>query len=414
VLILESDQVGFFSEEDTHFVNQLLNQTLIALDNTRLFRDIRRNRDRLEVILNNMDEAVILMNDRGQIVLANPGVRLLGLMPNQLIDHTIQELCQQDDLNLWRRTGFDSPEAMLDLIANINTLSGSSSDVVYTITGEQSLLYIERDIIPILGDRGTPIGLLLIFHNKTQEQELDQQRENISRMIIHDLRSPLTAVTTSMRLLQDLVPEDNEFRPLVEKTTDASQRAIRKLLIRVDSLLDISRMESGELRLETEPTELATLADNVCMELSPLANDLQVTLLSDFPENLPSVNIDADKVERLLLNLVDNALKYSPEKTTIAIRAAAETIGSNTENQVVRVEVIDQGPGIPDDQKENLFGRFVQVAGRQSVRRGVGLGLAFCKMVADAHGGRIWVEDNAGGGSIFVFTLPVIIAKSEQ
>jgi signal transduction histidine kinase len=217
-----------------------------------------------------------------------------------------------------------------------------------------------------------------------------------------------------MRLLQDLVPEDNEFRPLVEKTTDASQRAIRKLLIRVDSLLDISRMESGELRLETEPTELATLADNVCMELSPLANDLQVTLLSDFPENLPSVNIDADKVERLLLNLVDNALKYSPEKTTIAIRAAAETIGPSTENQVVRVEVIDQGPGIPDDQKENLFGRFVQVAGRQSVRRGVGLGLAFCKMVADAHGGRIWVEDNAGGGSIFVFTLPVIIAKSEQ
>jgi signal transduction histidine kinase len=217
-----------------------------------------------------------------------------------------------------------------------------------------------------------------------------------------------------MRLLQDLIPEDNEFRPLVEKTTDASQRAIRKLLIRVDSLLDISRMESGELRLETEPTELATLADNVCLELSPLANDLQVTLLSDFPENLPSVNIDADKVERLLLNLVDNALKYSPEKTTIAIRAAAETIGPSTENQVVRVEVIDQGPGIPDDQKENLFGRFVQVAGRQSVRRGVGLGLAFCKMVADAHGGRIWVEDNAGGGSIFVFTLPVIIAKSEQ
>jgi len=130
-----------------------------------------------------------------------------------------------------------------------------------------------------------------------------------------------------------------------------------------------------------------------------------VTLLSQIDQHTPLLNIDSDKVERVIQNLVDNALKFCPSNGSVTIRASAP------EARFVRVEVVDTGPGVPDEYKAKLFERFVQVQGRRGARRGIGLGLTFCRMVVDAHGGRIWIEDNPGGGSIFAFTLPVADMK---
>jgi signal transduction histidine kinase len=114
------------------------------------------------------------------------------------------------------------------------------------------------------------------------------------------------------------------------------------------------------------------------------------------------LDIDSDKIERMVLNLVDNALKYAPNNSTVKVRAITG------DPDYVRLEIVDSGPGIPDEYKKRLFDRFVQVEGRKSVRRGVGLGLTFCKLVTEAHGGDIWVADNPeGGGSIFKVTLPI-------
>ncbi|PJF22590.1 MAG: hypothetical protein CUN56_05200, partial [Phototrophicales bacterium] len=135
--------------------------------------------------------------------------------------------------------------------------------------------------------------------------------------------------------------------------------------------------------------------------LKPLADELNITVVPELDENLPLLNIDEDKVERLLLNLVDNAIKYSPTNSEIHIRAYP------MDDEIIRVDVLDNGPGVPDDYKTTLFDSFVQIEGRRNVRRGVGLGLSFCKLVVDAHHGKIWVEDNQPTGSIFAFTLPV-------
>jgi signal transduction histidine kinase len=229
-------------------------------------------------------------------------------------------------------------------------------------------------------------------------------------MIIHDLRSPLTAVTTSLKLMTEIVPKESDIRPLVETTADASRRAIRKILSRVDSLLDISRMESGFINLDTKPTELATLVDSVCIELSPLAHELIIAIKTEIPEDMPLLAIDADKVERVLLNLLDNALKFAPMGSTVTIRARARS----EKDGYSRTDVIDFGPGVPDEYKTRLFDRFVQVEGRSGKRRGSGLGLSFCRLVAEGHGGRIWIEDNPGGGSIFSMTLPLVNEEAVQ
>jgi signal transduction histidine kinase len=224
-------------------------------------------------------------------------------------------------------------------------------------------------------------------------------------MIVHDLRSPLTAISTSLKLLNEMAPPDDD--PLgrsIRKTTEVSLRALRKLLHLVDSLLDIAKMESGNMTLETSRHELKPIADNVRFELSPLAEELNIRVDVLIPDNIPPLMIDSNKVERVLLNLVDNALKFTPVDGLVEIRAECD------DNKLVRIRVTDTGPGIPDEHKARIFDRFQQVEQGKSHRRGTGLGLTFCRLTIEAHGGSIWIEDNVAGGSVFAFTLPMAVS----
>ncbi len=411
-IMLESRDLGAFSAEDVNFVSQIANQAVIAIDNARLFDRITEARDRLQVILDTMDEGIILVDNQGIIALANPRIQMIGLNPDAVLNRPVLDLLEDAPLKLAEQLGFSSHKELKKLThsltgAGSNTMDGwiDYEPHLFTAHKEQGTRYIQRFVIPVPDENGLIMGALLVFYDKTEEQELDRAREELSRMIVHDLRSPLTAVTTSMKLLTEFVPKDADFYPMVESATKASRRAIRKLLSRVDSLLDIAKMQSGRLAIDTELTLLAPLVQNTIDELMPLASELEIELLAEIAPDVPVVNVDADKVERLLLNLVDNALKYSPMESAISIHVYQEPdLGA-----AVRVDVIDNGPGVPDEYKDSLFDSFVQVQGRQKIRRGVGLGLSFCKLVTEAHGGKIWVEDNPDGGSIFSFILPAVV-----
>jgi len=408
VITLESDQPNAFSEEDSYFVKQLANQAIIAVENARLFRKVSEARDRMQVILNTVKEGMILISTDGEVVLANPRVEMMGLHPQMLIGKSLGQLLDGGDLGLADRLGFRTEGELMRVVKELRAPGGFTAREPkdFTIEDDAAPLYVERQIFPVYDEAEQPLGVLLVFYDETEERKLAKTREEVSQMLIHDLRSPLTAVTTSLKLLTDLTPKNSEFRPIIETTTDAGRRAISKLLGRVDSLLDVARMENGFLALEAKPTELATLVDNVCVELSPLAQELDVVIKPEISPDMPLLEIDADKVERMLLNLVDNALKFSPSDTTVTIRAH-EPGAEGAPPGFVRIDVIDAGPGVPDEYKLMLFDRFVQVSGRKGTRRGTGLGLTFCRLVAETHGGAIWIDDNPLGGSIFSFTLPV-------
>ncbi|MCB9454150.1 MAG: GAF domain-containing protein [Anaerolineaceae bacterium] len=411
-ITLESELLGDFTQDDTTFVAQLASQTMIAVDNARLFERVREARDRMQVILNAMKEAIILLGKSGQIVLANPRVEMLGLNAKQIANKQVESLLDHPELALVARMGFESANQVRELIRELQVPGKriGGEPMPYALENEFGTIYIERQIIPVDSEDGEALGALLVFYDETRDRELARMREDFSRMVVHDLRSPLTAVTTGLKMLRDVVPDDNQFKPLVLSTADTSQRAIRKLLSRVDALLDISKMESGQLTLEIEPMELATLVDSVSAELSPLARELEVTVTSDVPDSLPLLGIDSDKVERVLQNLVDNALKFTPADGVVTIKASPTRVQDES-GEFIRVAVTDTGPGIPDGQKSRIFDRYVQIEGRRGARRGTGLGLTFCRMVIEAHGGHIWVEDNPEGGSVFAFTLPVSTAR---
>lgn len=371
-------------------------------------KQVTETRDRLQVILDTMREGIVLIDREGTVALANPRVDLIGLHSADLMGKPVSELVERPDLELAEHMGFETDQKLLNLAKTLrNVESWSISEPVsYTVTLDDEERHIARNIIPVAGANSEILGALLVFSDETEAREVLQMRTDLTNMIVHDLRSPLTAVTTGLKLMRDIVPAESSLRPTIISVTETSQRAIRKMLVRVDSLLDISRLDSGFLALETAPTDVATLADSVCVELSPLAQELEVTLTTDISDETPALDADGDKVERVLQNLVDNALKFCPAGGNVTIRTHLPE-GQQTGERFVRIDVSDSGPGIPDDYKARLFDRFVQIKGRRGARRGSGLGLTFCRLVVEAHGGKIWIEDNPGGGSIFAFTLPV-------
>ena len=406
-ITLESPEPYYFSEEHSGFVTQLVNQVTFAIENAHLFHDAAEGRDRMAAILNTMTEALILVDRHERIALANPRVLMLGLDSQQLIAADLHELLADPELDLASRLGFQSDK---DLFLALRETRAPTNAYAYTLTSGKAPLHLHREIIPVEDEQGEVIGRLLAFYDETTRYNLDRARDEFSQMIIHDLRSPLTAVTSSVMLLTEMIPPENEFSTIVAKTAGSSQRAIRKLLNRVDSLLDVSRMKSGQMTLQLEIAQLSGLISNVQAELEPLAQDLDISIMAQLPAEEPYLVIDTEKVERVLLNLVDNALKFSPRESDIIIHTTATTDGAS--KPLLRVEVVDHGPGVAEDERQSIFDRYVQIQQQgHERRRGSGLGLNFCKLAVEAHGGSIWIESNPEGGSIFAFTLPMFIGE---
>jgi signal transduction histidine kinase len=404
VLVLIAHANDLYREDTISFTNQLATQALIAVDNARLFESMTESRNRLQVILDSMHEAVILFDLDGRIALANPRVHImLNLEPQRIVGKALGELVAAPELNFCEQLGFDQ-QSLPALFEVLQLGSWTGGGRLSYRTEQPRVMFIDRTIVSVTGRDGVPIGVLMVFADATEERELAQAREDISRMIVHDLRSPLTAINASMKLLGEIAKSDDGLGRSIRKTTDVSQRALRKLLNLVDSLLDIAKLESGNITLETERVQLKTLAENVLVELSPLAEELDIEIKVDMPPELPQLVIDDSKIERVLLNLVDNALKFTPVSGRVEIRARRE--GTDK----VLIEVCDTGPGVPDDYKKRIFDRFQQADQKGSHRRGTGLGLTFCRLAIEAHGGSIWIEDNPGGGSIFAFLLPLEVA----
>jgi len=233
---------------------------------------------------------------------------------------------------------------------------------------------------------------------KAQLEELLRLREEMSGMLVHDLRNPLGVISACLELLERASFTDDGLvdAASVMETMGRSAQRMRRL---VDTLLDITRLEEGEMTLRLMPLDLHSLVEEVLVEERALAGYSDLRLENHVPADLPMVLADRDVLQRVLINLLDNSIKFTPCKGRVWVEAHPDA-------EVVRAEVIDTGPGIPPEEQERIFEKFTQVQGRVGTRRGSGLGLAFCRMAMEAQGGGVWVEDGPEGkGSRFVFVL---------
>ena len=233
---------------------------------------------------------------------------------------------------------------------------------------------------------------------KERLAELERLRQETTDLIVHDLRSPLTCIEASLELLQMILPED--VLASCAKIIDLALSSSKDVLNLIDSLLEVARVESDDLLLDLQGISLLPLVAGTVNRLRLLAEQYKITLELDAPAELPIIQGNAGKLERVLSNLLDNALNYTPAGGLI-------TVVVRPVNDQIEVRVTDTGPGIPPEHQERIFDRFTRVPGSEGRRRGLGLGLAFCRSVIEAHGGRIRVESEIGRGSTFVFTIPL-------
>jgi two-component system sensor histidine kinase KdpD len=241
---------------------------------------------------------------------------------------------------------------------------------------------------------------------KAEQAQLLQATERLERSLLnsisHDLRTPLSSITGALSSLRD---EGNFLgmgsrRELIDLAWEEAGRMNRF----ISNLLDITRLEAGALKIKRELYDVQDLLGSCLASLEPRLKAKQVKI--NIPPNLPLIPMDSVLMAQVLINLLDNALKYSPSDGTIEFSTRIR------ENHL-EIEVADQGPGIPEEHLTQVFNKFFRLSHTEEVS-GTGLGLAISKGIIEAHGGKIWAENRPGGGSEIVFTLPLTISETES
>jgi PAS domain S-box-containing protein len=403
-LSLESDQPQGFKPDDARFTTQLAELASIAIDNARLFQQVREGRDNLQVVLDSTHNGILVVDRNGRIVLANPMIEeMSGLAAQELVGREVRELVAALGEQAAALLGYSDEDAET-VLSMLTSMSDQVDRRTYAAPGSPAA-YIEQVSTPVIDKDNTVVGRVAIFRDITEEHRLAQMRQDLSDMIIHDLRSPLTAIVGGLQVAGDLL--DAQAEPeMIHRALGMADESCERLMSLVNSLLDISRLEAGQMPLELEPVLLAQLAQSVIQQMQPVSEHQVVRLELQVADQVPPIEADAELVSRVLVNLVDNALKHSFSGSAVIIQLALEPGDEEAARRYVRCTVLDEGTGIPSEHREKIFERFAQLDGR---RRGAGLGLAFCRLAIQSHGGRIWVEDNpAEQGSAFSFTLPVL------
>lgn len=237
-----------------------------------------------------------------------------------------------------------------------------------------------------------------------QLRELEDLRDSLMHMIVHDLRTPLTSIITGLETMETLGDLDDLQQELLTVSIEGGHT----LLGMINDLLDINKMESGQMELERSEVNAAALAQRCVNQVATLAREKELELGVEIPQSVPVLQADEEKLRRTLVNLLGNAIKFTPQgSVTLAVR-------HNPEDNTLCFSVRDTGEGIPEEAFGRIFEKFGQVETRKAGRKmSTGLGLTFCKMVAEAHGGRIWVESELGVGSVFSLALPLEGAPSQ-
>jgi signal transduction histidine kinase len=229
--------------------------------------------------------------------------------------------------------------------------------------------------------------------NYKRLQELEQQRDDMRNMIVHDLRTPLTALMIGVEMMEN----DRGLSEMQHEVMAIAAGGGRTLLGMINDLLDVEKMESGSAQLQYEDVNAASLVAEAVAQVASLAEESRTTVVIDVAADLPVFSGDPKKLCRTLVNLIGNAIKFTG--------AGAVTVSAYQDDPgTIRFSVLDTGPGIPAESFGRIFEKFGQLDSR---RVGTGLGLAFCKLAVEAHGGRITVDSTPGQGSTFSFTIPV-------
>ncbi len=370
------------------------------LDNTALNEQVRAASSRMRTILDTTLSGILMLDRAGDVVEINRSAeRLLGLDRETALGKHISAVFM--GLSTSGGVGL-SQTAISDFARRLRENPELSAERRFERSNSGISQYIMELVSPVRNDTGKVIGHLLVYHDVTEQARNAQYRDQVTHMVIHDLRGPLWSIMSGLDLAQEdlrAIPDAEPTLRLMEIATNSAQNLMRL----VESLLDISRLELGQFPLNRVPASPSDLIEAACTALSGVINEAPITLTVDCDAALPLIDVDQDLIRRVLINLLDNALRHTPMQGQILVRAYARR------GDIIFL-VADTGPGIPPDQRERVFEQYRQLPQNRPQRgsKGQGLGLAFCKLAVEAHGGRIVVEPHGPlSGAVFSVSMPI-------
>ena len=351
-------------------------------------------RNRAASIVNTLDEGLLLLDEKRTILLANPVLcELLGLPVEQLVGRPAATVRLENDLLQAMLRPLDAPNREAAVAeAPLLHIAQRGEEAFYRLAVQDLVSFNEA------ADKTEFGGHILTLRNVSDFKKLDQVKSNFLATVSHELKTPLSSMNINLKLLQDeRLPADERQRV----TADIRQET-QRLQRMVAELLDVSRLDAGAgIQLDLRPTALADVVGYATATVQPQLADRQLHLELDLPADLPAVRADVEKTTWVLINLLANAIRYSPPGAALRVRAVPA-------GSFVQVSVQDQGPGIAPENHEKIFQRFAQLPDKAGYRGGSGLGLSIAREFITTQGGRLWVESELGSGSRFSFTLPVV------
>jgi two-component system phosphate regulon sensor histidine kinase PhoR len=364
----------------------------LATELSRRMNVLAEDRDRFRAVLESMNEGVLSLDDKQHVKMMNRAAQKMFAPTLALFDE--RELSSQ------HVTSFIRVPVFLDLLEE--AARGKRSMAEFTLSGPPV-----RHIVAHVNPRGEKNeGVVLVLHDVSAVRKLERVRKDFIANVSHELRTPVSVI---MLNAETLIEDDAlmSSSPHARRFVEGMHRHAERLSRLISDLLDISTLEAGQFRLEREPVSVFGAALRVMDSLEDKAQAKSQDLDTDIPLDL-LVFVDAKAVDQMLFNLVDNAIKYAPEGGSILVRARhVDMLESASSRDFVRIEVCDDGPGLPASHRPRIFERFYRVdEGRARDVGGTGLGLSIVKHFAEAQGGRVGVMPNQPQGSIFWVRLP--------
>ncbi len=355
----------------------------VAIDNAQLYERLEATHRRYRDLFEDSIDPILITDFSGRILEANlQASQITGYAAGRLEKLLISHLYELDHDKV---------------AADLNQLPADSSMAFESSLKRQNgePLPIEVHVHRVKIDDGE--FLQWILHDISDRKDLAALQENLIAMVYHDLRTPLSNVISSLDLLNSMLPPQRD--PALNSTLAIANRSTDRMQRLVSSLLDIHRLESGQSVTNVERYSPWLLARDAQDSVRTIAESKKQEITLALEENLPAVRVDEDMIRRVLINLLENATKYTPMGGHIQI-------GGNLEMPWLKLWVDDDGPGIPESEHEHIFEKYTRLNQRLTIK-GLGLGLAFCRLAVQAHGGRIWVESKPNSGNRFMLTLPV-------
>ena len=345
---------------------------------------IIHEKNKTEIILRNVGDGVIVLDQEGRISLLNETVENWFAIREKAVLHKPFENCIKNKalISLLQRVLRDQPIA--------------STEFILKNTDNRQNRIFSANATRVNSSEGRPIGTIMVLREVTKEKEADRIKTELVSMVAHELKSPLTSIYGFSELLLEIESKNKkamEYAKVIQ--VEAS-----RLTDFVNKFLNLSRLESGKIKIKLDPFDLKQLLEKCVNLLRTQAEAKHVLMVMQIPDSLPLVVGDPELIEQVLVNLIGNAIKYSPSQSKVGLEV-------NQNAKEVNINVIDNGYGIPKEDLQKIFDKFYRVFESQKDEQseGSGLGLALVKEIIEKHEGTIKVKSKLGVGSIFSFSL---------